>query len=507
MPFLPRWNRVVSRPRRCVLAGNGDVDVLEARSLLSSAAVIQWSMVPQIARDPLHGNEPDLPNSSTYVNPPSGYGVRLDAAHSRGILPTTTFTWTVTDSSGHTTPASGESPTINVPPGPYLVQLTATGLRGASGPLNAAANIQVKDILIVAIGDSYASGEGNPVQPSPIDPQWAYSPDPAMNAENANAHRSTIAAPAQFALALQRANPHEAVTFVSVANSGASIPVGVLGPMASIGDSSVQLPPEISELKQIMGSRHIDVLTVTVGGDDVRFATIAEQLVENTYFGYPSRAAILSQFNAALAVLPQHFAALSQAMATLNPGRVLITDYPDITRNQRGEPAAILGPGDVTLINKQDAVLASRRIIPALDAVISAAARAYRWTLVPGIDGDFRTHGYPSTSPWIRTLGQSLAMQGNDDGTFHPNAAGQRDIAAHLLSAGPRIRHEDPDSTGFLGSRRMAERPHDMKSLDQGKLLDPETFKAEIKKVFAWLRTPRRACSRPSRPPCPEHRR
>ncbi len=42
-----------------------------------------------------------------------------------------------------------------------------------------------------------------------------------------------------FSLELQEANPHDAVTFVSVASSGASIPAGVLGPMTSIGDSSV----------------------------------------------------------------------------------------------------------------------------------------------------------------------------------------------------------------------------------------------------------------------------
>ena len=83
--------------------------------------------------------------------------------------------------------------------------------------------------------------------PSLTDPQWAYSPDPAMNAENANAHRSTIAGPAQFALKLQAANPHEAVTFVSVANSGAFDPVGVLGPMPSIGDPNDQLQGEIPE--------------------------------------------------------------------------------------------------------------------------------------------------------------------------------------------------------------------------------------------------------------------
>ena len=39
-------------------------EVLEVRSLLSSTAVILWTMDPQIALDPAHGDEPDLPNTS-----------------------------------------------------------------------------------------------------------------------------------------------------------------------------------------------------------------------------------------------------------------------------------------------------------------------------------------------------------------------------------------------------------------------------------------------------------
>ena len=112
---------------------------------------------------------------------------------------------------------------------------------------------------------------------------------------------------------------------------------------------------------------------------------------------------------------------------------MLVTGYPDITRNQDGQVAAILGPLDVTLIDRRDALLASQQIIPPLDAVIATAAKTYNWTLVQGISTDFLTHGYPSTSPWIITLGQSLEMQGDDDGTFHPNAAGHLDIAEHFL--------------------------------------------------------------------------
>jgi hypothetical protein len=408
---------------------------LEDRSLLSASAVIQWSMAPRITLDPAHGDLPDLPNTPAYVNPPGGYTVDLDASQSAGIQPSSTFAWTVAGPGGFTATLAGEDPTINLPQGAYSVTLTASNLAGASGPQVATTSIQVKDVLIVAIGDSYASGEGNPVVASPIDPQWAYSPSPSMNTENADAHRSTISGPADFAYQLQQANPQEAVTFVSVAASGASIPDGVLGPMASVGDPSVQLPDQIDELKSIIGTQHIDVLTMSVGADDIGVSTLVDQFINNTYTGSPSRRKILSQVNARIARLPSEFAELATAIGSLDPGRVLATDYPDITLNQRRRVAAIAGPMGLPLVSRADARLTSRRIIAPLDAKIAAAAGRYGWTLVPGITNDFRTHGYPSTTPWIRTLSQSLATQGSPVGTFHPNAAGQADIALRILDA------------------------------------------------------------------------
>lgn len=118
----------------------------------------------------------DLPNTPEYVNPPGGYNVLLDASHSVGILPGTTFSWTVTNPGGQATSLSGEHPNINLPQATYSVRLTATGLSGKSRPVSTSTKVQVKDVLIVSIGDSYASGEGNPVVPMPRLPSGPIRP-------------------------------------------------------------------------------------------------------------------------------------------------------------------------------------------------------------------------------------------------------------------------------------------------------------------------------------------
>jgi hypothetical protein len=47
-----------------------------------------------------------------------------------------------------------EESTISLAQGPYTVHLMATGLSGTNGPQYATVDIQVKDVLIVSIGDS-----------------------------------------------------------------------------------------------------------------------------------------------------------------------------------------------------------------------------------------------------------------------------------------------------------------------------------------------------------------
>ncbi|WZO97050.1 SGNH/GDSL hydrolase family protein [Isosphaeraceae bacterium EP7] len=398
--------------------------------------MISWEMAPRIALNPAHGNAPALPNTSAYASPAGGYQVLLDASKTQALKANSTFTWTISESGQAVASVRGKKPSVTLPEGQYSVQLTVNGVRGASGPVVAEQDIVIKNVLIVSIGDSYASGEGNPVVNGLYflrSPEWAYSPDPAMNLQNAKAHRSTLSAPAQFALALEKSDPHTSVTFISVADSGATIDEGLLAPMASVVDPAYTLPGQIAQARQIVGSQPIDVLTISIGGNDIGFSTRIEDLASNTLNETTPLSEIQSQVSTDLATLPQKYESLGQAIQGLDPDKVLITQYPDLTRNQRGQFAPIRFAG-IEAISKANVQFAYQNILLPLNQSIATAAAANGWTAVGDPNESFRTHGYSSTDSWFRSVGESLRYESARIGAFHPNVKGHQAIANQLLS-------------------------------------------------------------------------
>src|SRR5262249_8247228 len=128
----------------------------------------------------------------------------------------------------------------------------------------------VKDILIVSIGDSYASGEGNPEVRGVLNPQWAVGANARITQEHADAHRSSRSAPALTALDIERANPHTSVTFLHLAHTGAEVP-DVRGPTGQIQRGGT-----------LVGTRPIDGLFLSIGGNDIGFTNVALRLLGRT---------------------------------------------------------------------------------------------------------------------------------------------------------------------------------------------------------------------------------
>ncbi|NGM51466.1 hypothetical protein G5B46_17790 [Caulobacter sp. 602-2] len=138
------------------------------------------------------------------------------------------------------------------------VAMTRNGAAAGGGE----ASIQIRDRLVIGLGDSYASGEGNPDQPQafPADFQtsihdyWTASSDPYDRWWRVGAvlrtirparwwdpicHRSLYSQQAAAAFIYAAEHPKEAVTFASFACSGAEVLDGVI--------ASQQNPPGVAD--------------------------------------------------------------------------------------------------------------------------------------------------------------------------------------------------------------------------------------------------------------------
>jgi len=88
--------------------------------------------------------------------------------------------------------------------------------------------VLVKDIKIVALGDSFSAGEGNPHSRW----RWLTNRPQAALWLDARCHRSLSSGPSMAAAYLARHNPHRSVTLLHYGCSGASIANGIAAPWA-----------------------------------------------------------------------------------------------------------------------------------------------------------------------------------------------------------------------------------------------------------------------------------
>ncbi len=256
---------------------------------------------------------------------------------------------------------------------------------------------KVRDLLIAGLGDSFASGEGNPNQPVEFGDGKRYKNFYAQRKRNDASssatwtdqlcHRSLYGQ--QFRAALQVAveNPQIAVTFLDYSCSGAGVDAGILGPQVYVeriaetdyssrpasrplagGSKDAQLYRLLRELcreklREKRGQltcpdnafrRNLDFIFLSIGGNDLGFANIVAwaSLRDN------ASASIAEFFGATVTaeefarrmrdILPDAYARLAAALETslpltsaadgvFDPSRVVLTAYPDLVTNERGE--------------------------------------------------------------------------------------------------------------------------------------------------------------------------
>lgn len=341
------------------------------------------------------------------------------------------------------------------------------GLSAVSGEVTK--TVVVQDWLIVGLGDSVASGEGNP-DLFGAHPTW----------ESARCDRSADSFEAQTALKVEAADPQTSVTFVHLACSGAGIARGVTGPYfgEQAGNAGLPLSSQISAMSGLIGSRKVDALLISIGANDIGFGDIVGFCGTKNYGFNGSPAAALNPLTAAptttpcftdrfptktspttldrvvrqkLAALPGLYDQMARRLqqAGVAPSRVYITQYYDPTTDARGQPCPHMdftvpkGAANIHLpgLNATEARWAETSVVHALNAAVQAAAAAHGWHYVSGIQNGFIGHGY-CTAPgisYVRTMAQSFHLEGAPDGTMHPNVRGHAFIASLLA---PMLLHD-----------------------------------------------------------------
>ncbi|CUR61880.1 exported hypothetical protein [metagenome] len=365
---------------------------------------------------------------------PSAWSIRLDACESTAVHRITAYvftisqvgtSWTRTFSSGTCLTRYDALPAL----GAYDVRLTLQtdwGLNvGVSGQVRNTATL--KDYLLVSMGDSLASGEGNP--------DVRAEEGTAVQWKDKRCHRSALSGPALAAKAIEVADPHTSVTFVSVACSGARIPhVSQWNYDGISPQAGFRYPPQVKQVADLVGpdssrgGRRISAISLSAGVNDMFFSGVIERCAKfwtgTSCIRWPDR-------QANLAGLPASYHRLAFEIARQLPdtGRVMVNNYPAHVFNEGGcgvltgltvsEGRAIADVGE--LLNDAIAVAIRRHVDP-----------PYRWKAVRDLDGPFTPHPYCGSSTWFTRLEWSQRHQGDRNGTAHPNGPGHRAYAEIL---------------------------------------------------------------------------
>lgn len=375
---------------------------------------------------------------------------------------------------------------ISYVPGPFSDRQTATTTATIS---------PAGDFVILSIGDSVASGEGNPLvqfSAAGMQPPKGFWDDPGSNYDfpevteqtppeeaemSRNCHRSFIGGPALAVGLVAATNP---VTFVHFACSGAAV--------GQIGIPESDYPGRSNIVQQLRIARkhlpRIDILLISGGFNNMTFRGVfyntdrvvrvgfgalvvrclnpVEPCQEDPDFTTDINDSINGNPDRVLRGHEEHrpevefrFPGLHRAYQDLEkeihcinpdndtpepgcsetqiPKLVLITEFFDPTHDETGNFAGCIVPR------------ARWAYIHSVITDVNRQVHLSPWPAVVGIQDDFLRHGLcaDSANRWVVRLAESFGIQNDKNGTGHPNGAGHADyrdrIYAKMVELNPPV--------------------------------------------------------------------
>jgi lysophospholipase L1-like esterase len=270
---------------------------------------------------------------------------------------------------------------------------------GAEPPQRVTTEIMVRDIFIAGLGDSIASGEGNPDRPIALSDEGfcfrsylgtasaqyyrpsraGYKGGRACEAPdslqvwqrhsalwfNSACHRSLYSYQTRTALALAVQYPHIAVTYLPLACTGATIADGLFNAQrarecaptksgstcngnGTVNAQLAELREAVTAAKRRQPDRKLDLILLSIGANDINFSGLVADVIvdtptERALFRRSGVMGSVEDSRAALArELPQSFGKLRDALKPLvgDLQRVVFVSYANPTVANGGAPCA-----------------------------------------------------------------------------------------------------------------------------------------------------------------------
>jgi hypothetical protein len=295
-------------------------------------------------------------------------------------------------------------------------------------------------LTIASVGDSFASGEGAPVQEGASSPTALWTDGDDDTDTDVPCHRSKVSGQSLAVKDLKDDHPELAIAFKNVACSGAVIAnlwsTSSADRQSAHGD--VTVPFQFDLVKNWLNTNRyeqLDILLMSIGGNNVGFSDMVFDFLILPQ-DMSTDEELRQVFGEAIGQLPSGYDGLNDIIHDQLPvvdtwRGILITGYPDPTRSATGGPCGGInlaygwcwGPVEQTSSQAEYAFVQNTILRQLNDGVRNGAA-ANGWDFIDLAGVAPRQGLCNCDGGFFNVIGQSLENQDDIYGMVHPNREG-----------------------------------------------------------------------------------
>ncbi|KAK0414270.1 hypothetical protein QR680_007239 [Steinernema hermaphroditum] len=304
----------------------------------------------------------------------------------------------------------------------YIVTVTGYAANGTEKVLMGQKKITVIDKWITVVGDSYASGEGNPNT-------MCEKNKPATWISEL-CHRSNRSWPYKVYSRYKHQFSTAAVHFTYVPCTGAAVDNGIL---TGKRQSQLELIGNIS----IYRGSGPDVLLMSLGGNDIGYSEILSHLINSAREDRSNH--LFGGLDLRFFYVSHQIDRVVEKVNRMKPKVVVVPHYFDISENEYGDVDTDCD--DLRQVPQENLRQARSQILHRLNKMLSTKSSQNDWiTLSSEIRSIFSRKGICSRNSLIRSIASSNNIQCNPFGSFHPTEEAHTQVAEAIWDAlGPQL--------------------------------------------------------------------